>query len=169
MNANLHFSTPLRWAQSFGIATVLFLSAFLAMANPIEVPERPTNAEAIGLTVVAIGFEVCCVVLLLRKTRRPRLFAVWLLAMHLITFPAFLWFLSLLTSIRPVFSITLGEGLVVIIEGVLIYLICRFAPPRSAEVPPTVSKCVIASLAGNICSAATFPLLVALFDVVVGG
>jgi hypothetical protein len=55
----------------------------------------------------------------------------------------------------------MGEGAIVVVEGSLIYLICRYAPSAKARQPaPSIFKSIFASLAGNACSAAAFPLLV---------
>jgi len=66
---------------------------------------------------------------------------------------------------RPAFAAASGEGLVVFVEGILIYLICRFAPPAKSELTaPSIAKCWLASFIGNICSVAAFPLLLASYE-----
>jgi hypothetical protein len=62
-------------------------------------------------------------------------------------------------------AVASGEGLVVLIEGLLIYLICRFIPPAKPEfAAPSIAKCWLASFIGNICSAGAFPMLLAIYD-----
>jgi len=48
--------------------------------------------------------------------------------MHQFTNPAFLALLWQLHDVRPALAVALGEGLVVLIEGALIYLMCHFMP-----------------------------------------
>ena len=65
-------------------------------------------------------------------------------------------------TIKPFLSC---EGLVVVIEGTLIYLICRFIPSAKSNLAsPSIVKCLLASLIGNIISAAAFPVLIAIHD-----
>jgi len=71
---------------------------------------------------VAILLEVICIWLVLRRARRPRFFVLWLAGMHLITYPAFLGVLWMLPRIRPALAVAVGEGLVVVVEGIIIYL-----------------------------------------------
>jgi len=55
--------------------------------------------------------------------------------------------------------------LVVVFEGILIYLICRFIPAAKPDLTtPSIIKCLLASLIGNIISAAAFPVLIAIHD-----
>jgi hypothetical protein len=76
-----------------------------------------------------------------------------------------LGWLWLLQDVRPVMAVAGGEGLVVLIEGLLIYLICRFVPPAKPEmVAPSIAKCWLASLIGNVCSAVAFPILLVIYD-----
>jgi 1,4-dihydroxy-2-naphthoate octaprenyltransferase len=66
---------------------------------------------------------------------------------------------------RPAFAVGIGEGLVVVVEGILIYLICRFVPSAKSDlVSPSIFKCLLASLIGNIVSASAFPILLAIYD-----
>jgi hypothetical protein len=47
----------------------------------------------------------------------------------------------------------------VLIEGGVIYLLCRFAPSAKSQLPsPSVSRSLLASLAGNLLSLAAYPL-----------
>jgi multisubunit Na+/H+ antiporter MnhB subunit len=65
---------------------------------------------------------------------------------------------------RPAFAAALGEGLVVIIEGTLIYLICRHVPAKQNLPIASLVRCWLISLAGNACSLIAFPLLTNLYD-----
>jgi hypothetical protein len=81
--------------------------------------------------------------------------------MHLVTYPLFLALVWLGIHLQPVLAVTIGEGVIVVIEGSLIYLMCRYAPSAKAQqTAPSIFKSIFASLAGNACSAAAFPLLV---------
>ena len=147
-----------------GFLAVLLLSAVSLKANPIDVTSSPIFefGTITGITL-AILAEAICIMLLLRRRRTPRLFLLWLMAMHLVTYPIFLGLLWLSSGKPPVLAVAVGEGLIVLIEGGLIYLMCRFMPSAKSEMPlPSVSKSLLASLAGNICSAVAFPLLMML-------
>lgn len=146
------------------LATI-FLSAFSASADPIELPEKPITPEITVLISVAIFLEVVCILLVLRRSQKPRFFILWLIGIHLFTYPAFLGFLWLEQNMRPAFAAGIGEGLVVVFEGILIYLICRFIPSAKSNLAiPSIFKCLFASLVGNIISAAAFPVLIAIHD-----
>jgi len=151
-----------RW---FGILAAVILSSVGARANPIELPEKSITPEISFVIGFAILLEVICIWRVLRRSRRPRFFILWLVGMHLITYPAFLGLLWELDEIRPALAVALGEGLAVVVEGALIYLICRFVPSIKPELAaPSVAKCWLASLIGNACSAVAFPLLLAIFE-----
>lgn len=80
--------------------------------------------------------------------------------MHLLTFPAFIGLLRFLDTMRPAIAVAVGEGLVVLVEGYLVFLICGFIRPSLKNAPtPSLARCWLVSLAGNFCSAAAFPLL----------
>ena len=148
-----------------GLTAVVCLTTFSLRANPIELPERPVTPEIIFLLTCAILLEVICVWLLLRHSRRPRFFVLWLIGMNLITYPAFVGLLRLLDYMRPALAVLTGEALVVVVEGAVIYLICRFVRPAKSELPaPSAVRCWMASLIGNACSAAAFPLLLWIYD-----
>jgi hypothetical protein len=142
----------------------LTLAAASARANPISLPEKsiaPTISLIIGGAILC---EVVCIWWRLRRFRRPRFFIFWLLVMHLFTYPAFLALLWQLHDVRPALAVALGEGLVVVIEGALIYLMCRFMPATQPGLPiPSMARCWLASLIGNACSAAVFPGLCKIF------
>jgi hypothetical protein len=54
---------------------------------------------------------------------------------------------------------------VVVVEGTLIYLICRFIPSAKSDLAiPSIFKCLLASLIGNVLSASAFPVLLAIYD-----
>jgi hypothetical protein len=83
------------------------------------------------------------------------------MGMHLVTYPLFLALVWLGINWQPALAVAAGEGAIVVIEGSLVYLICRYAPSAKAPQPsPSIFKSLLASLAGNACSAAAFPLLV---------
>jgi hypothetical protein len=143
---------------------VLLFSAISVRANPISPGEEPLTFTVFIPIILAILLETICISLILRRSRRPRLFILWLLGMHLLTYPLFLGFLWLLFGIHPAFAMILGEMAIVLVEGSLIYLMCRFISSRQSPLPvPSISKSLFASLIGNICSAATFPFIMAAF------
>ena len=86
------------------ILAVVSFSILTARANPIEIPEKSVKPEICFLIGFAILFEVLCVWYILRHSLRPRFFIVWLLGMHLVTYPAFLGLLWLLQAMRPAFA-----------------------------------------------------------------
>jgi hypothetical protein len=89
------------------------------------------------------------------------------MAMHLVTYPIFLGLLWLSSGKPPVLSVGVGEGLIVLIEGGLIYLMCRYVPSAKLELPlASLSKSLLASLVGNICSAVAFPLVMICFGLI---
>lgn len=151
--------------RQLGFLAALFLFAGSVRANPISLPEKPVTPEITFLITFAILLEVACILLLLRRSRTPRLFIVWIVGMHLLTYPAFLGFLWLVQDMRPAIAVALGEGLVVLVEGTLIYLICGYMPSAKSNLPaPSTIKSFLASLIGNACSLVAFPLLTALYE-----
>jgi hypothetical protein len=149
----------------FGILAAVMLLAIPAQANPISMPEKSITPEISFVIGFAILLEVICIRWILRRSRRPRLFILWLVGMHVITYPAFLSLLWTLEDFRPAFAVGLGEGLVVLVEGALVYLICRFVPSAKPELTwPSVAKCWLASLIGNVLSAIAFPVLLVVFE-----
>jgi hypothetical protein len=129
------------------------------MVEPGLVP--PTVTVTV---VLAILLEAVCIWLILRKWRHPRFFILWLMGMHLLTYPIFLGWLWLGYTVRPVVAATVGEGFIVLLEGALIYLMCRYLSSRKSQLAvPSLSRSLLASLAGNICSAAMFPVLMVLY------
>jgi hypothetical protein len=147
-----------------GFFTAMFLFIFSARADPISISEKSVTPEISFLIGFAILLEAICILFLLRRFQKPRFFILWILGLHLITYPAFLGFLWLLQNMRPAFAVALGEGLIVIIEGTLIYLICRFVPNKQNFPTASLSRCWLASLAGNACSLIAFPLLMDFYD-----
>jgi len=148
-----------------GIAAAIFIATFSAQANPIPLPEKPVTPEISFLIPVSILLEAICWVFLLRKFQRPRFLVLWILGMHLITFPAFLGILKFLDTMRPATAVALGETLVVLVEGYIVFLICNYVrPSRQNARSPSLARCWLVSLAGNICSAAAFPLLARAHD-----
>lgn len=144
---------------------IVLLFALKAAGNPIELPEKSVTPERSFLIAAAILVEVFCIWGILRRSQKPRFFPVWLVGMHLLTYPSFLGLLLLLQDIRPAFAIIIGECTVVLVEGGLIYLLCRLMRPAKPELPPAAAtKCYLASFVGNVCSAGTFPVFVAIFD-----
>jgi hypothetical protein len=154
----------INYVRRFGLVMVMMFSVVPARANPIAIPEKhlmPEISLAIGF---AILLEVICIGWLLRRFRHPRCFIGWLIGMHLLTYPPFLALLWMLHDVRPALVVAIGEGLVVVFEGALIYLICRFVPPaKSGPAAPSIARCWLVSLIGNLCSAAAFPFLLAIF------
>jgi len=145
--------------RRLGFLALIFLSVFSASADPIELPEITI------LISLAIFLEAVCILLILRRSQKPRFFILWLIGIHLFTYPAFLGFLWLEQNMRPAFAAGIGEGLVMLVEGILIYLICRFIPSAKSDLTaPSIIKCLLASLIGNIISAAAFPVLIAIHD-----
>jgi hypothetical protein len=143
----------------------VFLFEFTAAANPISIPEKSVAPENAFLIITAILIEIFCVYLVLRRTQKPRFFPGWLIGMHLFTYPAFLGFLWIFHDIRPSFAVAIGECLVVLVEGGLIYLMCRYLRPADPNLrAPSPMKCLFASFIGNAFSAGSFPILVAVFD-----
>lgn len=146
----------------FGAVLVMLFCAFRALANPIPLPEKPVTGPLTLAVTVAILIEAFCWALCLRRFRRPRLFILWILGMHLITFPAFVGLLHFLDSLRPAVAVTLGESFVVICEGLLVFLACNYLGRTSQYAsPPSLSRCWLVSLVSNACSALVFPLLTA--------
>ncbi len=149
-----------------GLRWLIFLAALLPggslRADPIVdfgVSSRSQFGIIFTITI-AILVEAVCILLLLRRRRTPRLFFLWLMAMHLLTYPIFLGLVWFSAGARPGLAAGICEGIIVLIEGSLIYLLCRFAPSAKMALPsPSVGKALFASLIGNICSAAAFPLL----------
>ena len=82
-----------------------FLPVASASANPIEMPEKPLTPEITFLIVCAILLEVVCILLMLWRSKKPRFFILWLIGIHLFTYPAFLGFLWLEQNMRPAFAV----------------------------------------------------------------
>ena len=152
-------------ARSFGIWALLFLSVVSARADPIEMPEKPVTPEVTLLITVAIFLEVACILLVLRHSRKPRFAFAWLVGMHLLTYPAFIGLLWVLQDWRPASAVAFGEGMIVLIEGALIYLMCHLLPAgEQGRAAPSALKCLAASIIGNVCSAAAFPVLMMIYE-----
>jgi hypothetical protein len=153
------------YIRRLGIVAVMFLSVVSASADPIEIPERPLTTQITVLISLSILLEAVCIFFILRRFRKPRLFVLWILGLHLITYPVFLGMLWLFKDMRPAFAVAIGEGSIVIIEGILIYLICRFISSiKSTFIEPSIIRCLLASLVGNTVSAAAFPVLLAIYE-----
>ncbi len=155
-------SAPLQW----GILAAVLLCAFSAQANPISIPEKPLAPEISLLVSFSILLESACVIILLRHFRKPFLFVLWVLGLHVITYPVFLGIVWLLSDLRPALTVALGEGSIVIIEGTLIYLICRFMPVRKNLPMASPLRCWFVSFAGNSASFIAFPLLLRLSELI---
>ncbi|MGD0743945.1 MAG: hypothetical protein ABSA45_02215 [Verrucomicrobiota bacterium] len=154
--------------RRLGFVAVLLLSAVSLKADPIDVGESPVELGVFIPITLAILLEAICVLWMLRRWRRPRLFILWLVAMHLLTYPLFLGLLWLSYGLHPALGVMLAEGLIVLIEGGLIWMICRFLSSAKSELPvPSIARSLFASLIGNICSAAAFPFLLMLFERIV--
>ena len=148
-----------------GTVGAALLATFAARANPIVLPEKPVAPEITFVLGSALLLEVACVWMVLRRWGRPRLFVLWLMGMHALTYPGFMALLAALDELRPVSAAVIGETVVVVVEGAMIYLLCRFLRPTKSEVAaPSALRCWLASLAGNACSVAAFPILSAAFE-----
>jgi heme/copper-type cytochrome/quinol oxidase subunit 4 len=147
MNIHSNFKDHVcRFVVSAGIISL----AMPAMPNPIPLAKNSIMPEIFFLTAFAILLEVMCINLVLRRSRRPSFFILWLIGMHLITYPSFWGLLWLLQDMRPAFATAIGEGLVVSIEGGVIYLICLFVASARPQLPsPSLAKCWMASFIGN--------------------
>jgi hypothetical protein len=144
----------------FGLMVAALFVAFQMQANPIPLPEKPVASEISFLIPVSILLEAFGWLFLLRRFQKPSFLILWILGMHLITFPAFLGLLKFLDTMRPATAVALGETSVVLVEGYLVFLICNYVrPSRQNASPPSLLRCWLVSLAGNICSAVAFPLL----------
>jgi len=152
--------------RRLGVSAAILFCSFSAQADPISFPEKSVTPEISFLIGFSILLEAVCILLLLRRFRRPRLFVLWILGLHLITYPAFIGFLWEFQDMRPAFAAALGEGLIVIIEGTLIYLICRYVPTKRNLPIASLIRCWLVSLAGNACSLIVFPLLTNLYDAI---
>jgi hypothetical protein len=146
---------------------VLFFSIASLKANPIAMEDEPVlQAATLIPLALAILAEAVCVRVLLRRWRRPTAFILLLMVMHVLTYPLFLGMLWLAYGLplHPALSVALGEGLIVLIEGGLIFLMCRHLGSTKLALPaPSLARSVIASLIGNLSSAAVFPLLMMLY------
>jgi len=151
--------------RRIGFLAVMLLSAVSLKADPIVVGEGPPRFGMVVPIVLAVLLEAICIRLLLQRWRRPGLFILWLVGMHLLTYPLFLWVLWLSWGLHPALGVAMGEGLIVLVEGALIYLICRFLSSAKSVLPvPSISKSLLVSLIGNISSAAAFPLMIWLYQ-----
>ncbi|HVU27264.1 MAG TPA: hypothetical protein VHG71_05950 [Verrucomicrobiae bacterium] len=146
------------------VLTAMLFCSFTAQANPIEIPEKPLTPEITFLVSISILLEAVCIWFLLRRFRKPHFFILWILGLHLITYPIFLGLLWLFKDIRPASDVALGEGFIVIIEGSLIYLIGRFIPTKQNFPMASLLRCWLVSLAGNACSLIAFPFLLKFGD-----
>jgi hypothetical protein len=150
-----------------GIVAAMFFTVISVQANPIALPEKPVTPEISFLIAASILLEAICWVFLLRRFQKPRWFILWVLGMHLLTFPAFIGLLRFLDTMRPAIAVAVGEGLVVLVEGYLVFLICGYVRPSLKNAPtPSLVRCWLVSLVGNVCSATAFPLLKIAHDLV---
>ena len=98
-----------------GFLAVLLLSVVSLKANPIDITANPIfQFGTIFAITVAILLEAVCIWLLLRRWRTPRLFILWLMGMHLLTYPVFLGLLWLAVGVHPALAAATGEGLIVL-------------------------------------------------------
>jgi hypothetical protein len=154
-----------RLRNAFVFLALLLLSAFTANANPVEIGDEPGPIFVFGMIsaitvaiLAAILAEAVCVTIILRKSRTPRFFILWLMGMHLVSYPIFLGLMALGRGISGITLLIMDEGLIVFLEGALIHVMCRMAPSRVESQPvPSPSKALLASFLGNICSAVVFP------------
>src|ERR1035437_4524315 len=165
MKTQNHFVTTLR---QFGFFPLWVLAPFFFIPNPISIQEKPLTPEIAFLITFSILLEATCILLLLRHWRRPRFFIIWIIGIHLLTYPAFLSFLWLLQDMRPALAVAFGESLVVLVEGILIYLICHYVPTKQNFPTPSLFRCWLVSMAGNACSLIAFPFLTHFYSSVFG-
>ena len=134
------------------------LLAIPAGANPIIAPNDEISILISWLAAFSFSLEIVCFLWVLRQSRKPRFFVLWLIAMHIVTYPAFLEFCFWLErKVSPIVAYGTGEVLVMLVEGLLTYLICRFIPSaESNKAAPSLAKCLGASLIGNLFSAMVF-------------
>lgn len=162
-------SNLLLWVRWLVFGAVMFLPAISANADPISMPEKPVTPTIVFLISFSIVLEVLCILLVLWRVRKPRFFILWLIGMHALTYPGLLGVLWFLQTMRPAYAVAGGEILVVLVEGMLIFLICHLIPPAKSNLaPPSMVKCLLASFIGNLCSALAFPLLNIISDRVFG-
>ena len=162
MNARYNF---IGQVHRFGFLAVVFLSAASAWANPVSMPGKNVRPEIAVLICLSILLEVLCVWLALWRVRKPRLFILWLIGVHALTFPGFIGLLWFLQTLRPAYAVATGESVVVVAEGLLIFAICRSAGPKKPTLDePTMARCLFASFVGNLCSAMAFPVLTTIYE-----
>lgn len=148
-----------------GLLLVVLFSALPALANPIPLPEKPVTGPLTFAVMLAIFIEAACWTLCLWRFRKPRLFILWVLGMHLITFPTFVGLLHFLDTLRPAAAVVLGETFVVLAEGFLVFRACNYLAPAPKDTsPPGLLRCWLVSMVSNICSMVAFPLLTAISD-----
>lgn len=152
----------LRWLVLWA---AMFFPVMSVNADPISMPEKPVTPTIVFLIGFSIVLEVLCILLVLWHVRKPRFFILWLIGMHALTYPGLLSVLWFLQNIRPAYAVAGGEILVVLVEGMLIFLICHLIPPAKSNLAsPSMVKCLLASFIGNLCSALAFPLLSMISD-----
>src|SRR5580692_690513 len=148
-----------------GVLAAIVLFPLSSHADPISIPVKLLTREMIFLIGSAIFLEALCILFIVRRFHKPRFFVLWILGLHLITYPIFLGLVWWFQNMRPAFAVMLGEGSIVIIEGILIFLICNLiSSPKSGITKPSLLRCLFASLAGNLVSASVFPVLVAIYE-----
>jgi len=141
----------------------------------------------IPLVGIPVFLEAVCVMLLLLRFRTPRFFILWIMGMHLLTYPLFVflylgghwleihiypmcYYALFLKRLLMDLGLIVPEGLIIILEGSLIYLMCRYIAPRGATLPiPSLQRCWAVSLVGNICSLIASAVLAALLSGYVSG
>jgi hypothetical protein len=163
---------PHRRPLALGLLAVWLLSTLPLKADPIVVGPGSSIVQFGTLLAVAAAIlvEAFCIAWLLRRSRTPRFFVLWLMGLHLLTYPLFLGWLWASAGMHPALAVGIGESVVVLLEGMLIYLLCRWAPSRRDQLPlPSAGKTLLASLLGNICSALAFPLATILVVLVARG
>ena len=73
-----------------GVLAAIVLFPFSSQADPISIPEKPLTWEIMFLIGFAIFLEALCIRFILRRFHKPRFFLLWVLGLHLITYPTFL-------------------------------------------------------------------------------
>jgi len=153
----------IRW---FALVALLLFSSASAQANPMPISGPSAPVFRTGFPIL---MEAVCVALLLRRFRTPPYLVMWILGMHLLTYPLFIVFCFgpqvLSQGLHFIFfgthpfpgnrAVIIAEAAIALIEGGVIYLLCRLIPSEFEALPvPSVGRAISASAAGNVCSIA---------------
>src|ERR1035437_8230464 len=98
-------SATANYIRGLAFLAAVILPVVTAQANPVELPEKSITPEISFRIGFALLIEILCIWFMLRRSRRPRFFILWLIGMHLLTYPSFLGLLWLLQAMRPAFAV----------------------------------------------------------------